>query len=322
VSQTQSRESRCCSRVAFSDNEDGSAFTRGEVDVVISAADSLAWCNGHWVPAESIRLSLSDPGIATGALITDMCRTYRGRLFEHPRHVARFLRDAAACFIPLSVTEAQLRDLAQEVLRRNGVEKANGREVVLNTLATPQTLILRLLPLDENRHRLWREQGVPLWLTPPHPPSQLLPPTIKHRNRLAWHIAAQLAPAGSLALTTDEEGHVLETALGNLLLVLEGAVWAARPGTVLDSISQQVVRECCLARGIAWHEADRTAEADEALLCGTAFGLVGVAAIGTRHYPCPGPLTRQLLSDWERLTLDGETEASGQVQSTRATGAF
>ena len=288
---------------------------------MLTAASSIAWCNGRWLPAESIQLALSDPGIATGALITDMCRTYGGRLFEHPRHVARFLRDAAACFIPLPVTESQLGDLATEVLRRNNVGAADDGEVVLNTLATPQTLILRLLPLDENRHRPWREQGVPLWLTPPHPPSQLLPPTIKHRNRLAWHIAAQLAPAGSLALTTDEQGHVLETALGNLLLVREGAVWAARPGTVLDSISQQVVRECCLVRGIAWHEADRTAEADEALLCGTAFGLVGVAAIGTRPYACPGPLTRQLLLDWERLTRVAKGEVSSPVQSIGATGA-
>jgi len=265
----------------------------------------LAWCNGHWLPADQLHLPLNDPGLAYGALVTDMCRTYQGRLFRHREHMERLCRDAAACFVSLTVAPAELQALGQEVLRRN----APTQDVLLHTLATSATLIIRLVPLDEDRHRLWRERGVELWPTPPHPPSQLLPPTFKHRNRLAWHVAAQLAPPGTLALTTDESGHVLETAVGNLLLVRAGAVWAARRGTVLDSITQRVVQEICLARGLAWHEADRTPEADEALLCGTAFGLVGVAAIGSRRYACPGPLTRQLLADWQRAT-QAETQGS------------
>ncbi|MFQ3593542.1 MAG: aminotransferase class IV, partial [Gemmataceae bacterium] len=184
------------------------------------------------VPADDLCLSLSDPGLATGAIVTDMCRTYSGRPFRYAEHMERLCRDAAACFISMSMGPSQLCDVGRELLRRN----APGQEVLLNTLATPATLIVRLLPLDEARHRLWREGGVALWPTPPHPPSQLLPPTIKHRNRLVWHVASRMAPSGTLALTTDERGCVLETAVGNLLLVCEGAVWAARPGTVLDSI--------------------------------------------------------------------------------------
>jgi branched-subunit amino acid aminotransferase/4-amino-4-deoxychorismate lyase len=271
-------------------------------------AFSLAWWNGCWVSPDEIRLPLTDPGIATGAMITDMCRTYGGRLFRHADHVARFRHDAAACFIALRLDEQEMREVGREMLRRNAPQG----ECVLNTLATPETLLFRLLPLEEARHRPWRERGVTLWPTPAHPPSQLLPPTIKHRNRLAWHIAAHLAPPGSLALTTDEHGHVLETAVGNLLLVRAGEVWAARPGTVLDSISQRVVRECCQLRGIPWREGDRTTEADEALLCGTAFGVVGVAAIGERAYACPGPLTRRLLAEWEARTVhDDGKEAAG-----------
>jgi branched-subunit amino acid aminotransferase/4-amino-4-deoxychorismate lyase len=250
------------------------------------------------VPADSICLPLSDPGIATGAMITDICRTYKKKLFRHADHVARFLRDCNTCFIPISINENTLLELGQEAVRRH----PGPGELLLNMLATPQTLVVRTFPLEEDRYRSLRDNGACLWPTAAHPGSAILPAAVKHRNRLHWHIAQHQAPPGSLPLTTDAASYLLETAIGNLLLVRGGAVWAARPGTVLDSISQHVVRELCDAAGIPWHEGDLTPEADEAMLCGTGFGLVGISSIGPRCYPCPGPMTQRLQHAWATLT--------------------
>jgi branched-chain amino acid aminotransferase len=240
-------------------------------------------------------------------MITDICRTYKKILFRHGDHVARFMRDCARCFIPLPLGQSALIHLGQEAVQRH----LGPGEVLLNMLATPQTLIVRTLPLDEARYRSLRDNGAQLWPTPPHPSSAILPPAVKHRNRLHWHIAQHQAPPGTLPLTTDAAGHLLETAIGNLLLVREGVVWAARPGSVLDSISQRVVRELCDAAGIPWNEGDRTPDAEEALLCGTGFGVVGVSSIGFHRYAWPGPITRQLQAAWAVQT--GEAIPEGEL---------
>lgn len=260
-------------------------------------ADPLAVFNGRLVPASALSLPITDGGVAHGAIITDVCRTYGGRLFRHADHLERFVRDCAACFIPLAFTPEQIAGWAALLVERNA---ASG-ELTLNTLATPQTLILRTTPLDQERYRPYFTDGIALWPTPPHPASALLPPTVKHRNRLHWYVAERLAPPGSLPLTTDERGHLLETGVGNLLLVRGGVVLSPPRGSVLPGVSLKVVRELCDAGGIAFREQPLTADADEAMLCGTGFGLAGVRAIGERQYPWPGPLTRRLMAAWAAL---------------------
>lgn len=255
---------------------------------------SLAVINGQFVPAETVHLPITDPGITHGAMVTDVCRTYGGRLFRYDDHLVRFFRNCAACFIPVNCSRNVLADWAQKLIESN----SPSGDVLLNTFATPTSLILRTLPLDVARYA----HGVHLWPTPAHPAvSGLLPPTIKHRNRFHWFIAERLAPPGQLPVTTDERGHLLETAVGHVLMVRQGIVLAPPRETVLDGISLLVVRELCAGEGIVIQEQRLTLDADEALLCGTAFGLAAVRAIGERVYPNPGPITRRLMTAWDRI---------------------
>ncbi|MGL4550228.1 MAG: aminotransferase class IV [Gemmataceae bacterium] len=255
---------------------------------------ALAIVNGRFIPLEAATLAVTDPGITHGAIVTDVCRTYGGKLFRYDDHLQRFLRDCAACTIDIAFKVEQISAWAHLLAERN----PPGVDVLLNTFATPRTLVLRAVPLDVTPYR----DGVALWPTPPHPASSsLLPPTVKHRNRFHWYIAERISPPGTLAVTTDEAGHLLETAVGNLLTVRGGVVLTSPAGTVLDGISLRVVRELCLRDEIPVREEPLTADADEALLCGTAFGVAAVRAVGEREYRHPGPVTRRLMAAWDGL---------------------
>lgn len=267
----------------------------------------VAVLNGRFIPTDRLSLPITDLGVTHGAMVTDVCRTYGGRLFRYADHLQRFLHDCTACHITLAFTPQQIADWAKELVACNAPHHETC-ELLLNTFATPTTLVMRTAPLDIRRYA----DGVTLWPTPPHSAaSGLLPPTIKHRNRFHWYIAERLAPPGTIPVTTDERGHLLETAVGNVILVRAGAMVSAPAETVLDGISLRVVRELCKSQGIAYREQLLTTDADEVILCGTAFGLAGVRAIGERAYACPGPITRRLMAVWSGLynSIDNTKES-------------
>ncbi len=110
---------------------------------------------------------------------------------------------------------------------------------------------------------------------------------------------------------------MLETAIGNLLIVRDGTVLTPGSG-VLDSISLRVVEELCGQLGIPFQRcADGLRLADcagasEAMLCGSAFCLAGVRWIAGYDVPWPGPITPRLLAAWsERVGID----VAGQIVS-------
>ncbi len=262
----------------------------------------MAFLNGRMVPDSEAVLHASDAGVVFGATVTDFCRTYNGRLFRHPDHLARFRRDCAACFIPLDHDDAAISAAAQAL-----VAEIPG-EAGLVTFATPgplaayggqgpPTLIMHAFPLALPRYAPYLRQGAHLTPLPCPAPGDLAPPWVKHRSRLQWWRAARLAADLPLLVTPD--GTVTETAIGNVLLVEGDTLTAAPPALVLDGISQRVAREIS---GMAWRErAFTVAEclaADEVLLCGTAFGVAPVSRIGGRDRPWGGPAYRRLLAAW------------------------
>jgi branched-chain amino acid aminotransferase len=293
----------------------------------------LACLNGHFLPAHEAALPLHDAGFASGATVTDFCRTYGHRLFRWSDHQARFRRDCAACLVPLLPSDATLTAVAEELIRHNAALIGTAADLALIVFATPGPLPhylgsagppgpptwgLHTFPLPFARYRPFVAEGVTL-LVPGHQaadPEAILPPQVKHRSRMLWWIADQLvrsrpgAPAHALALLTDAPGGtVTETAIGNFLLVQKGVVHTPPRRRILDGISLRVVEELCAVLGIPFAEKSiplsACADAEEALLCGTAFGVVGVRRIEEWELPWPGPILGRLLEAWsDRVGVD------------------
>ena len=83
-------------------------------------------------------------------------------------------------------------------------------------------------------------------------PADLLPPRVKHRSRLFWHIADRTThdPAspfyrpGAVPVVLTQDG-VADTAIGRIVSVVDGTVIRPLPETVQDSISLKVLAELC-----------------------------------------------------------------------------
>jgi branched-subunit amino acid aminotransferase/4-amino-4-deoxychorismate lyase len=304
----------------------------------------LAWLNGRFLPRDEAQLPIHDSGLVFGAAITDFCRTFRHQLFRWTDHLARFRHDCDHCFIPLTLDDTELTAIAHQLVAHNARLIEPEQELALISFSTPgaygfyagtpgqegpPTLGLHTAVLPFDRYRSFFTEGVALAYGGQHDAKRhdLVPPHVKHRNRLHWwraerivrnRIAALPGPERRIALVLDSSGCITDTAIGNVLVVRKGAVHS--PGWVaLEGISLRVVEETCEQLNIPFskHEVltlEDCYAASEVMLCGSAFCLAGVSWIEGRSIPWPGPITQRLLAAWsERVGVD----IAGQFLSTR-----
>ncbi|MDB5307433.1 MAG: hypothetical protein JWO38_1635 [Gemmataceae bacterium] len=299
----------------------------------------LAYLNGRFLPFHEAALPLHDAGFVSGATVVDNARTYRHLLFRWPDHLARFRHDCAACCVPLEPTDGQLAAAAGELIAHNAQLLPPGGELQLVTFATPGPLGVYLggapngpptigmvtYPLPFARYRRFFTDGVTLALAGTHPTeSAVLPPTVKHRSRMHWHVADAKArsdsrhPHAVAVLAGGPGGSLTETGVANLLAVIDGVVISPPRETILDGISLRTTRELCGPLGLPFAES-RVGPADlsrvsEMMLTGTGFGLAGVRELylgnpDPKRFEWPGPVFRQLLAAWsDRVGVDIERQ--------------
>lgn len=287
----------------------------------------LAYLNGRMMPFGEAALPLHDAGFVSGATVVDNARTYRHKLFRWPDHLARFRRDCETCFVPLELSEEQLTAAAEELVAHNVKLLPTGGELQLVTFATPgplgfylgdqtsgpATLGMVTYPLPFARFRQFFTEGAVLAVVGHQPadPSAILSPMTKHRSRMMWWKADQLAkrpphPANAVALLTDgPDGSITETGFANFLCVIDGQVWMPPEDRVLSGISLRVTQEILLDLGIGFsgtaiplREVPRMTEA---MLTGTGFGIAGASWIDGHRPAWPGPVLCKLIAAWSDL---------------------
>ncbi len=291
----------------------------------------LVYLNGHFLPFAEAGLPLHDAGFVSGATVVDNARTFRHKLFRWPDHLKRFRRDCAACYVPLEMTDEQLTATAEELVSHNAKLLPPGGELQLVTFATPgplgfylgetengpPTLGMVTYPVPVARYRSFFAEGVTLAAIGSlvGDIDHVLPPTVKHRSRMFWHVADQKARERTgnpraLAIPSGPRSTFTETGLANYLVVIDGVVISPPRELILDGISLRVTREICHSLRIAFVEAPITPldlrQASEGMLTGTAFCLAGVKEMhGWQEPPLRfewlGPVFRRLLAAWSEL---------------------
>src|SRR5438445_4028527 len=228
-----------------------------------------AYLNGDWIAAGRMALPVHDAGFVFGATITDLCRTFRHRLFGWPDHLARFRRGCHYAGIALASSDEQLTALANELIAHNTKLIADSDDLALIVFATPgpvghyagpagadgpATLGMDKFPLPWARYRPLFTRGAHLIVPATrHVPAACIEPRIKQRSRLHWWLAARQASElepGAAALLCDIDGHVTETAAANFLIVKNATILSPPQGSILDGISLRLTRELCAAQGI------------------------------------------------------------------------
>src|SRR5262245_52354411 len=202
----------------------------------------IAYLNGQFLPFTDAGLSLSDAGFVSGATVVDNVRTFRHKMFRWPDHLARFRRDCATCYVPLEATDEQLTATAEELVAHNAKLLPPGGELQLVTFATPgplgfyvgesnngpPTLGMVTYPLPFARYRRFFPEGCSLVIAGVQPsgPDDLLPPRVKHRSRMFWHIAERRvndpprrSRTASVPVVVSRSG-AADTAIGGILIVV------------------------------------------------------------------------------------------------------
>jgi branched-subunit amino acid aminotransferase/4-amino-4-deoxychorismate lyase len=290
----------------------------------------LVYLNGRFLPQGEAHLPLNDAGFIFGATVTDLCRTFRHRLFRLADHLTRFRRSCTIARVPQPLPDLELTKLAEELVAHNAELLPPEGDLALVLFATPGpigyylgepggpgdgplTLGLHTFPLPFSRYaHLFREGARLVVPTIRHVPAACVDPRVKQRSRLPWWLAeqeARQADPAATALLLDAAGHVTETGAANFLVVRDGTVLTPPRSTVLGGISLLTVEELGGELGISFAErplrVDDCLAAEEAMLASTPYCLAGVRFLNGFPLPWPGPVFQRLLAAWSgRVGLD------------------
>jgi branched-chain amino acid aminotransferase len=282
--------------------------------------EPLAFLNGTLLPQSEASIALNDAGFVFGATVTDLCRTFRHRLYRWPDHLARFRQSCQLADIGLALSDTEITRRAHELVAHNAALIDADRDLALVLIATPgrigyylgqttemgvdPTFAMHTFPLPFAHYRSLIQLGAFL-KTPPirQIPAACVDPRIKHRSRMHWWLARRYETESNVkTLLLDMDGNVTETASSNFLIVKNGAIVSPPPESVLGGISLKVVAELCGRLGIPMIyrpiSLDECYMADEALLTCTSYCLAGVGQINQRVIPWPGPMLKRLHEAW------------------------
>jgi branched-subunit amino acid aminotransferase/4-amino-4-deoxychorismate lyase len=284
--------------------------------------EPLVYWNGRRLPQSDARLALNDTGFVFGATVTDLCRTFRHRLYRWDDHLARFRRNCRSAYIDHLMSDAEWTQHAAELVAHNAALIGAKDDLALVLIGTPgpvgfylgeptkpgeqPTFGMHTFPLPFARYRPWIEHGVVL-RTPSvrAVPAACVDPHLKQRSRMHWWLAEQevrRVQPDAQALLLDEYNCVTETASANFLLVKDGAIVSPPRENVLDGVSLRVVSELCAALNLRIEtrqiSLDECHAAEEAMLTCTSYCIAGVRSINERTLRCPGPMLQRLTAAW------------------------
>jgi branched-chain amino acid aminotransferase len=288
----------------------------------MSASEPIAFLNDAWLPASQMSVPIHDAGFVMGATVTDLCRTFRHRLYRWSDHLARFRSSCLGTGL-VARPDDEITAIAEKLVAHNaGLLSAND-DLALVVFATPgpigyyagqgggagegpPTFGMHTFPLPFARYRRLFTHGAHL-VTPQtmHAPKECVPPQIKQRSRMHWWLAereVRRIEPGASALLLDADGNVTETAAANFLIAEDGVVLSPPRAEILEGVSRHVVRELCAELDIQFFEVPLNVEdcltAHEAMLTSTPYCIAGVSSLNGKSIPWPGPILTKLQAAW------------------------
>lgn len=224
----------------------------------------IAYVNGRYLPLAQASVNIEDRGYQFGDGIYEVFYAYRGQLIDEELHFARLARSRVEIDLPAPMSDAALRRVVSELLRRNRVEtglvylqltRGVARRDHYFPYPPPRpSLVLTVRPKPEPPQDLsgWAAATITL------PDERWGRCDIKSINLLANVLAREAARrAGALeAILFDENGMVTEGASSSVWIVDQDNVLRTRaldhhvlPGCTRASLLADIAKE-----GIAFRE--------------------------------------------------------------------
>ena len=275
---------------------------------------------GKLVPAEQATVSVFDHGLLYGDGIFEGIRVYGGRVFLLKEHIERLFESALAIRLAIPLSPAEMTKAVEDTVKANELTDGYVRLVVtrgsgtlgldIRRTSSPQVIIIAdtisMYPPEmyENGMKIITASTIRN-----HPGA--LSPKVKSLNYLN-NIMAKIegTDAGTEeALMLNHNGEVAECTADNIFIVKRGVLKTPQPDCgLLEGITRGAVmrlareadievRECVLVRHDIY-------TADECFLTGTGAEVIAVVSLDGRTIGSgkPGPITRNLLERFRRLT--------------------
>src|SRR5688572_7768468 len=102
--------------------------------------EPLFYLNGQFLPASQAHLSFHDAGFIFGATATDLCRTFRHRVFRLADHLARFRESCRYARIPQPVPDDELIAIAERLVKHNAISLREEEDLAVVIFATPGSI--------------------------------------------------------------------------------------------------------------------------------------------------------------------------------------
>jgi len=278
------------------------------------------YIDGKLYDKEDAKISVYDHGFLYGDGVFEGIRSYGGKVFRLAEHLDRLWDSAKAIWLEIPISKQQMAKAIEDTLAINGIGDGYIRVIVTrgagtlgldpNRCSHPQVIVIADL-ISLYPEELYQEglEIVTVSVMRNHPAA--LSPRIKSLNYLN-NILAKIEglQAGCMeALMLNHKGEVAECTGDNIFLVRrQRLLTPPNEAGILEGITRDAVIGLARGMDIDVVETPLTKHdvyiADECFLTGTAAEVVPVVKVDSRTIGegVPGPLTRELMARFKKLT--------------------
>jgi D-alanine transaminase len=273
----------------------------------IAAVPEIAWINGEFLPLECAMVHVEDRGFQFADAVYEVVRTYNGKPFALPEHMARLFRSLAAIQLDPGLTREKLESIILEAIARGGfAESLLYLQITRGPAprhrgfpATPKpTVVITVRALKPAVHL--RENGVSVITVPDIRWSRC---DIKSVGLLANVLAYETAKKTGAydAIFISDENVVTEATAANIFIVRHGTlITPPKCESLLPGVTRDKILHAGQAAGVAGREEvirkDDLYAADEVFLTSTTAEVVPVIAVDGRPIGGgkPGPVSARI----------------------------
>ena len=287
--------------------------------------DGAIWFNGKLVPWRDAKVHVLNHGLHYGSCVFEGERVYGGRIFKLREHSERLFASARELGFELpyslgDIEQASLGVVAEQKIVDGYVRPVAWRGSEMMAVSARKNRIhvaIAAWPWPTYFTAEARMRGIRLAIAKWRRPAPDTAPTKSKAAglymicTLSKHAAEDAGFDDALML--DYRGRIAESTGSNIFLVQDGELHTPVPDCFLDGITRQTVIELARARGLKVTERaimpEELVRTQEVFLTGTAVEVTPVGEIGPYKFTV-GPVTRQLMEDYERLVRKAPSAAS------------
>ena len=284
--------------------------------------DGTIWLDGKLVPWRDAQVHVLTHALHYASCVFEGERIYGGRIFKLREHSQRLIDSARILGFTIPWSLEQIEAASNETVKASGVQDGYVRPIAwrgpeqMGVSAQLTKIHMAIAVWDDWKAYFTpeaRSKGIRMaWSKWARPAPNTAPTSAKASGlymicTLSKHAAE--AEGFDDALMLDWRGQIAEATGANIFLGIDGVLHTPTPDCFLDGITRRAVMGLAKARQIKVIERaimpDELKKAQEVFVTGSAAEVTPVTQIGDHKFSV-GPMTKQLMADFEKLTRTPE----------------